>query len=67
MGTRHFFRKASAVSAQEALELWLEARAVILDVRATNLLTQRGFESASTSRGLIGWRAAGGPLEGVTR
>ncbi|WP_346923427.1 hypothetical protein [Rothia sp. (in: high G+C Gram-positive bacteria)] len=67
MGTRHFFRKASAVSAQEALELWLEARAVIFDVRATNLLTQRGFESASRSRALIGWRAAGGPLEGVTR
>ena len=67
MGTRHFSRKASAVSSQEALELWLEASAVIPDVRATNLLTQRGIESASTSRGLIGWRAAGGTLEGVTR
>lgn len=67
MGTCHFFRKASAVSSQEALELWLEASAVIPDVRATNLLTQRGIESASTSRGLIGWRAAGGLLEGVTR
>lgn len=112
MGTRHFLRKASTVSAQEALALWSEGKAVILDVRAANqrrtlipgsmhiplgeleerainlpegtllitfcigglistgaanLLTELGFESTSMSRGLIGWRAAGGPLEEVTR
>lgn len=112
MGTRHFFRKASSVSAQEALELWSEGRALILDVRATNqrrtvipgsmhiplgelegralglpedtllitfcigglistgaanLLTELGFESASIIRGLIGWRAAGGHLDEISR
>lgn len=31
---------------------------------AANLLAELGFDAVSLSRGLMAWRAAGGPLEG---
>lgn len=36
----------------------------LLSRGAANLLAELGFDAVSLSRGLVGWRAAGGPLEG---
>jgi rhodanese-related sulfurtransferase len=35
----------------------------LLSSGAANLLTEMGFEAVNLARGLIEWRAAGGPLE----
>ncbi len=36
----------------------------LLSRGAANLLAELGFDAVSLSRGLVGWRAAGGTLEG---
>ncbi|MFJ3407539.1 rhodanese-like domain-containing protein [Promicromonospora sp. NPDC090134] len=36
----------------------------LLSRGAANLLAELGFEAVSLARGLVGWRAAGGELEG---
>ena len=36
----------------------------LLSRGAANLLTELGFDAVSLARGLLGWRAAGGALEG---
>ena len=48
MSIRHYVRRPPEASAAEAMRL----------------ITELGFDAVSLSRGLVGWRAAGGALEG---